>query len=111
MSNSLKIGFQPLEESSSDNKLLNSFYSKRIPSKFKKTLYLCIFLLILGLGLIVIGTIIAISSNNVQDAFSYYILGIICLIPGVYYTIQFIRAKSEEDEEYRREILDEIPTL
>jgi len=98
-------------ESLSDYKLRDSIFHNRLPTKLKKTFYISILLVILGLGLLIAGVIIAINTNNIQESFSYWILSIICLIPGVYYSVQFLRAKREQNEDYRREILDEIPTL
>lgn len=109
MSRPMNLNFRKLEDSVEEEKPGDSIYYNKIPSNLKKTLYLTIFLLIIGIFLVIIGTIIALHSSNIQDSFSYYILSILCLIPGVYYTIQFLRAKKEQDEEYRREILDDIP--
>jgi len=98
-------------ESISDYKLRDSVFYNKIPSKLKKTFYLSICLVIIGIGLLVAGIIQATSSTSIQDSFALWILAILCLIPGIYYSVQFIRAKRENDVDYRRDILDDIPTL
>jgi hypothetical protein len=100
-----------LNESISDNKLRDSVYFNRIPSKLKKTFCFSIFLVIIGIGLLIAGIVKGIIFSDIRESFPFIILSIICLIPGVYYSIQFIRAKIEIDPDYRREILDEIPSI
>lgn len=98
-------------ESLNDFKMKDSIHYNRIPSRLKKTFFISIFLVILGLSLLVIGIIKALDSPSIQDSFIYWIMSILCIIPGGYYFAQFIRAKSEKDEDIRREIFDDIPNF
>ena len=100
-----------LNETLNTDKLKDSVYYNRIPTKLKKTFYFVMILLIIGLTLFSIGIYFSIIDDEVQDGISYMIIGLICIIPGLYYTVQFIRAKREKDEEYRREILNDIPPM
>ena len=100
-----------MNTSISDSKLQDSVYFNRIPTRLKKTFYLSLSLVITGICLMVFGILKAVESTNIEDAFAFWILSFLCLIPGVYYSIQFFRAKRESNEDYRRGILDDIPTL
>ena len=70
-----------------------------------------ILLVLAGIGLLIAGILKAISEDDIQNSFPYLILSLLCFIPGIYYSVQFIRAKLEKDLEYRREILDDIPEI
>jgi hypothetical protein len=98
-------------ESLYDYKIKDSIHYNRIPSRLKKTFCVSIFFLILGLALLTIGILKAFDSPSLQDSFVYWISGVLCIIPGGYYLAQFIRAKSEQDEDIRREIFDDIPNF
>lgn len=100
-----------VNESISDYKLRDSVFQNKIPSRLKRTFCLSICLVIIGLCFLVFGILKATESADIQDAFAFWILSFLCLIPGVYYSFQFIRAKKELNKDFRREILDEIPTL
>ena len=95
----------------SEYKIRDSVFYNRIPTRLKRTFCFSILLVLVGLCLLVFGIIKANESDNIQDAFALWILSFLCLLPGAYYLCQFIRAKSELNEDFRREILDEIPTL
>ncbi len=100
-----------LNDSLNDYKIKDSIHYNRIPSSIKKTFCISIIFVFLGFGLFITGIIKAMDSPSIQDSFVYWILSILCLIPGGYYFSQFLRAKAEKDEDIRREILDDIPNF
>ena len=49
--------------------------------------------------------------HNIFEGFFFWILSILVLIPGGYYSFQFYKAKRAKSETERKEILDKIPKL
>lgn len=98
-------------ESLYDYRIKDSIHYNRIPSKLRKSFFISIILIILGFCLFVTGILEATDSPSIQESFVFFIIGLLCLIPGGYYFAQFIRAKTEKDEDLRREIFDDIPNL
>ena len=82
-----------------------------IPLKLKKTYYCSISLLIFGIILIIIGFIRALYKDAFNDGLSFFILATISLIPGVFYSYQFCKARLTNDYDKRKEILADIPQL
>lgn len=89
----------------------DSIAKNKIPRRIKKTLYCSLLLLILGLVLTIVGIEKTIRTNDFTYLYSLVILGVILLIPGVFYIVKFTRAKCAKDEELRREILEDIPEV
>lgn len=89
----------------------DSIYNNKIPRKLIKTFIFSIIFVLIGIGLLIAGIIKATLTDNIQSSFPYWILSALCLIPGLYYLVQFIRAKLEKNLEYKREIFDDIPEL
>ncbi len=89
----------------------DSIIENKIPKKLRRTLIFCILFVLIGIGLLITGIIHAGLYDDIQSSFPFWILSLLCLIPGVYYSIQFIRAKFEKNISYRREIIDDIPEL
>ena len=52
-----------------------------------------------------------IMNNNIFEGFFFWILSLLILIPGGYYSCQFYKAKRAKTETERKEILDRIPKL
>ena len=50
-------------------------------------------------------------NNNIFEGFFFWILSLLILIPGGYYSCQFYKAKRAKTETERKEILDRIPKL
>jgi len=82
-----------------------------IPPKLKRTCWLVSFLLLVGIVLLVIGLVHAIKDENFKSGITYFIIAFIVLIPGGFYTFQFIKARCVKDLDKREEILSEIPAL
>jgi len=99
-----------LNQSQSDIQRDSTFHNK-IPERLKRSFIMSIIFVLIGIGLLVAGIIKAILSDDIQSSLPYWILSVICLIPGLFYSIQFLRAKLEKNIEYRRNIIDNIPEL
>ncbi len=67
----------------------DSIYYNRMPKRLTRTLYMSIFFIIIGIILLIAGMLKAISSDDIQSSFPYFILNLLCLIPGQEYFILF----------------------
>ena len=93
-----------IDASNSNNKFI-------IPQELKKTYMITIILTITGIVLIICGIIKALIIKKIGGGLMFWILAILVLIPGGFYSIQFYRARHCEREYERQEILDSIPKL
>lgn len=82
-----------------------------IPQDLKKTYRITILLSITGIILILCGIIKAVISNKFGGGLMFWILAILVLIPGGFYSYQFFRAKISKSQYERQEILDSLPRL
>ena len=92
----------------SSNIAINEF---SIPLELKKTFRLTVILTITGILLILCGIIKAVIINKVLGGIFFWILAILVLIPGGFYSYQFYKAKTTQKEYERQEILDSIPKI
>ena len=95
-------------------KIDNSNHSNNefiIPSDLHKTLVITIILTVVGIILIIAGLIKAIIVQRILGGIMFWILATLVLIPGGFYSYQFIRAKMTKTNYERQEILDSIPRL
>ena len=83
----------------------------KIPQNLKKTFRFIIILTIIGIILIFCGIAKAIMNRNVLEGIFFWILAILVLIPGGFYSFQFCKAKRAKTEFQRQEILDKIIKL
>jgi hypothetical protein len=83
----------------------------KVPRKLKKTLVCAVILFILGVVLLAVGIEENVRTERWLRGLPFYVLCLIVLIPGGFYTYQFCRAKVEKDVDERREILSKIPEL
>ncbi|EAR92799.2 transmembrane protein, putative, partial (macronuclear) [Tetrahymena thermophila SB210] len=99
----------------SDNPKMSSEYEKQqeqknsvIPKKFQ---YLSLFLAFSGLILIVVGFIVAFSGSdtNLLKGGAFWVIGAICCIPGVYYSVKIYRTRMAKNLEERLEQVQDIP--
>ncbi|KAL4454026.1 hypothetical protein ABPG74_003909 [Tetrahymena malaccensis] len=99
----------------SDNPKMSSEYEKQqeqknavIPKKFQ---YLSLFLAFSGLILIVVGFIVAFSGQdtNLLKGGAFWVIGAICCIPGVYYSVKIYRTRMAKNLEDRLEQAQDIP--
>ena len=93
-----------IDSSNSNNKFI-------IPQELKKTYMITIILTITGIALTICGIIKALIIKKIGRGLMFWILAILVLIPGGFYSIQFYRARHCEREYERQEILDSIPKL
>ena len=107
--NKSKNEFENLKEFNIEN--INSNNKFIIPPELKKTYTITIFLTITGIILIISGIIKALIVKKFRDGLMFWILAILVLIPGGFYSIQFYRARNCEREYERQEILETIPKL
>ena len=91
-----------------NNNMNNSF---TIPPELKKTYIMTVFLTITGIILIFCGIIRAVIIKRIAGGVMFWILAILVLIPGGFYSLQFCRAKYSQRDYERQEILDSIPKL
>ena len=90
---------------------MDSIAKHKIPKRLKKTFYCTFALLIVGIILSVVGVEESIRRENFYAGLTFYLLAFIVLIPGVYYTYQFCKAKRQKNEDLRRDIMDDIPEI
>ena len=83
----------------------------KIPKELKKTFIIVLILAILGIVLIICGFIKAISDATPGGGIMFWVLGIVVMIPGGFYSYQFYKAKKAKEEYRRQDILDNIPQL
>ena len=82
-----------------------------IPPTLKKTFFVSITLLLVGIVLIILGFIQSISTATPGGGIMFWVLGGIVLIPGGFYSFLFYKAKRTTDEYERDEIFSQIPEL
>ena len=82
-----------------------------IPPELQKTFRMTTILTIVGIVLILVGIFQSIITGRVLGGLMFWILSILVLIPGGFYSIQFYRAKTALKNYERQEILDSIPKL
>ena len=100
--------FRVHENIETDIKNKNKF---KIPKELKKTFIIVLILAILGIVLIICGFIKAISDATPGGGIMFWVLGIVVMIPGGFYSYQFYKAKKAKEEYRRQDILDNIPQL
>ena len=100
--------FKVHENIERDIKNKNKF---KIPKELKKTFIIVLILAILGITLIICGFIKAISDATPGGGIMFWVLGIVVMIPGGFYSYQFYKAKKAKEEYRRQDILDNIPQL
>ena len=82
-----------------------------IPPTLKKTFFVSITLLLVGIVLIILGFIQSIATATPGGGIMFWVLGGIVLIPGGFYSFLFYKAKRTTDEYERDEIFGQIPEL
>ena len=92
-------------------KILKTKKEFNIPSNLKGTFKFIIALTIIGIFLIFCGILKAIINKNIFGGIMFWILALLVLIPGGFYSYQFYKAKKAKTEIERREIFDKIPKL
>lgn len=94
--------------SSYNKDLRKSFH---LPRKLKRTFCCVISLLVLGIILFIIGVLKVTYFNSLEEGIPFFVIGLIVLVPGVFYTYQFFKARFIEDVDERHEIFSDIPQL
>ena len=82
-----------------------------IPPTLKKTFFVSITLLLVGIVLIILGFIQSIATATPGGGIMFWVLGTVVIIPGGFYSYQFYKAKKAKEEYRRQDILDNIPQL
>ena len=82
-----------------------------IPQDLKKTYKMTLLLTITGIILILCGIIKAVLNKKFGGGVMFWILAILVLIPGGFYSYQFFKAKMSKNQYERQEIFDTIPRL
>lgn len=95
-------------ENGINNPNMNEFI---IPQELKKTYKMTILLTITGIILIFCGIIKAVINNKFGGGIMFWILAILVLIPGGFYSYQFFKAKIAKNQYERQEIFDSLPKL
>ncbi len=90
---------------------LNVVEDFSVPRNLKKTFIFVICLFVLGVVMIMIGTILFCTTFALDKSVPFWTIGGIVFIPGGYYAYQFYKAKKSRDLDERNEILEEIPEL
>ena len=85
--------------------------SFHLPRKLKRTFCCVISLLVLGLIMFIIGILKVSYQESLNEGIPFFVIGVIVLIPGVFYTYQFFKARFIADVDDRHEILSDIPQL
>ena len=89
-----------------DKKVLDNINT--FPTKLKKTLLITTSLFIIGISMLIYG-LFELALDG--DGIGFILTGCILLIPGVFYSIKFLRAKFTKDAIKRAEIYESIPEL
>ena len=89
---------------------VDSVTQNRIPTKLKKTFYCSLLLFIFGVFLFIFGTV-EWNRIGINNSYYFFILGLILLIPGVYYSFLFCKAKQVKSLDMRRTVYQHIPEL
>ena len=82
-----------------------------IPQDLKKTYKMTLLLTITGIILILCGIIKAVLNKKFGGGVMFWILAILVLIPGGFYSYQFFKAKISKNQYEKQEIFDTIPRL
>ena len=101
---------QPNDDNESDLRRKDK-YKYKLPDKLKRTCWCVSILFVLGFGLLITGLIQSIQNQSFKSGVTFYILSLILIIPGGFYTCQFMKARCSKDVDKREEILNEIPQL
>lgn len=83
----------------------------KVPPRLFKTFIVTSILALLGVILIILGCIEQIAENTPGRGVMFWVLGIIVIIPGGFYSYQFYRAKKAKTEFQRDDIFEDIPEL
>ena len=98
-------------EKLNNNKSNDSNDEFTIPPELHKTFIMTSILTIVGIILILVGILQSVITGRVLGGIMFWILSILVLIPGGFYSFQFYRAKNAQKYYERQEILDSIPKL
>jgi hypothetical protein len=90
---------------------LNVVENFKVPSNLKKTFFFVVCLFLLGVVMILIGTILFVTTYALDKSVACWTIGGIVFIPGGYYAYQFYKARKTRDLDERNEILEDIPEL
>lgn len=85
--------------------------SFHLPRKLRKTFCCVVSLLILGIILFIIGILKVKYQESLNEGIPFFVIGTIVLVPGVFYTYQFFKARYIADIDERHEIFSDIPQL
>jgi len=80
-----------------------------IPQLPRKQLFMSFCLLIVGLILLIAGTVTAIKSNKASNGVAFWVIGAICGLPGLFYAFKFCQVCYAKSGEIKRKALEEIP--
>lgn len=83
----------------------------KVPPRLFKTFIITSVLALLGIVLIILGCIQSVAEHTPGKGIMFWVLGSVVIIPGGFYTYQFIKAKRAKDEYQREDIFDNIPEL
>jgi hypothetical protein len=107
---SIEMAEYPNSNDQTDNDL-NVIEDFKVPINLKKTFIFVICLFVLGVVMIMIGTILFCTTFALEESVPFWSIGGIVFIPGGYYAYQFYKAKKSRDLEERNDILEDIPEL
>ena len=83
----------------------------KVPAALFTTFIVTTILAGLGLVLFILGFIERVAYYDPGKGITFWVLGLVVMIPGGYYSYQFWLARRCEDEDKRNQILDQIPEL
>jgi len=66
-------------------------------------------LLLISLVLLIVGTYLAVDARNGLDGLACWILGVVCGLPGLFYTLKFFKICRMKSEVERQNAMAEIP--
>jgi len=66
---------------------------------------------VLGVILFIIGVLKVAYLESLNEGIPFFVIGMIVLVPGVFYTYQFFKARFIADVDERHEIFSDIPQL
>ena len=83
----------------------------QVPESLKKTFIATMVLAGLGVVLFICGFIEEVAMSDPGRGLTFWILGLVVMIPGGYYSYQFWKARRCQDEDQRNDIFNQIPEL
>ena len=92
-----------------DLKIFKTNYDLNQPQVPRNIIFLATFLTLLGFALIIAGCVEYSKYNDASKCIAFWIIGGFCAIPGFFYVGKIIKYWKSQNEEEKRDIINEMP--